>query len=150
MSLPKDHELLHAAGAIAAALGIPQNQPADLAAKLEQEGRSDWSASDLLLAALAQLAEQRQAEHRWSTELRQADKAIAESTGTTFAYALSHVSGRVRDAAASGKPWLLHVRGPNGAGATFRTLDGVEVATIAKTWQGVLDAQWAEWRMELE
>ncbi|WP_329092320.1 MULTISPECIES: hypothetical protein [unclassified Streptosporangium] len=55
----RDHELLHAAKRIAAALGRTPDEVMRRVVELGRGDRVDWSSSELLLCALAQLAAER-------------------------------------------------------------------------------------------
>ncbi|GAA4186584.1 hypothetical protein GCM10022252_18810 [Streptosporangium oxazolinicum] len=55
----RDHELLHAAKRIAAALGFAPDEVMRRVVELARDGRVDWSSGELLLFALAQLAAER-------------------------------------------------------------------------------------------
>ncbi|MDP9842303.1 hypothetical protein [Streptosporangium lutulentum] len=55
----RDHELLHAAKRIAATLGFAPDEVMRRVVELGRGDRADWSSSELLLLALAQLAAER-------------------------------------------------------------------------------------------
>jgi hypothetical protein len=57
----RDHELLHAAKHIAAALGFTPDEVMRRVVELGCGDRADWSSGELLLLALAQLATERPA-----------------------------------------------------------------------------------------
>lgn len=78
MALDRNMEMLHAAAKIALALGVDAACPAELLVELEKDGRQDWTTPELLLLALAQLAEEKSTQRR-RTIAELSEKELAEA-----------------------------------------------------------------------
>ncbi|MEV7011715.1 hypothetical protein [Streptosporangium sp. NPDC051022] len=150
----RNHDLLHAAKRLARTLGVDPDAVVSLSIELE-DGRSDWTAGELLLLALDRLAAQRTAppaavgerdvDFLWTAEVhRDSDRQLlGREVGVSWADALRDALHWV--SMLHNKPWTLTLLGPHRAEARFRTRAGVEAAMRAQQWAGVMEAMQREW-----
>ncbi|MFI6455282.1 hypothetical protein ACIBF6_27420 [Streptosporangium amethystogenes] len=93
----RDHELLQAAKHIAAALGFAPDEVMRHIVELGRGDRADWSSSELLLLALAQLATERPTSPGAAGRAETIENVEAPSLGVIPSRSVSTEEGNVKN-----------------------------------------------------